>query len=67
MLSDEAKILETDISKGSESKSISPRNVPSHGLRGSASFGHRDRDLYSPGELSNTKNVANPVTRSRKG
>ncbi|XP_027123262.1 uncharacterized protein [Coffea arabica] len=68
MLSDEAKILETDISRGSESKSISPRTVPSHGLlRGSASFGHRDRDLYSPGELSNMKNVANPVARSRKG
>ncbi|KAL3511862.1 hypothetical protein ACH5RR_024579 [Cinchona calisaya] len=67
MLSDEAKILETDISRGSESNSTSPRNVPSRGLRGSASFGHRNRDLHSPGGLRNVKNVAGPVTRSRKG
>ncbi|KAL3528842.1 hypothetical protein ACH5RR_008164 [Cinchona calisaya] len=68
LLSDEAKALETDISRGSESNSASPRNVPTHGFRGSSSFSRRDRDLYSPPrELSNMKNVGGPVTRSRKG
>ncbi|GMP34717.1 hypothetical protein CsSME_00007477 [Camellia sinensis var. sinensis] len=68
MLTDEAKILETEAFKGTESSLGSPRNVPSHGLRGSASFGHRDRDrdLYSP-ESPNTRNVSGPGSRSRKG
>lgn len=60
MLTDEAKILETEVSSLG-----SPRNVSSpHGLRGSASFGHRD--LYSP-ESVNTRTVSGPGSRSRKG
>ncbi|XP_059644719.1 uncharacterized protein LOC132286403 [Cornus florida] len=60
MLTEEAKILET-----SEPSLGSPRNIPSHGLRGSSSFGHRD--LYSPPESANMRNVAASSSRSRKG
>ncbi|KAL6972840.1 hypothetical protein U1Q18_027014 [Sarracenia purpurea var. burkii] len=65
MLTDETKILETEAFKGSDSSlGSSPRTVPTHGLRGSASFGHRDP--HSP-ESNNTKNVSSPGSRSRKG
>ncbi|GFZ07970.1 Mov34/MPN/PAD-1 family protein [Actinidia rufa] len=62
MLTDETKILETEAFKGSDSSLVSPRNVPPHGLRGSASFGHRD--LYSPPE---SVGMRSPGSRSRKG
>ncbi|KAF5954575.1 hypothetical protein HYC85_007431 [Camellia sinensis] len=65
MLNDEAKILETEASKCSKSSSGSPRNVQSHGLRGSASFGHRD--LYGHTESHNLRKVVGPGSRSRKG
>ncbi|KAJ0075402.1 hypothetical protein Patl1_34458 [Pistacia atlantica] len=61
MLMDEAKMLETDASKGGESSS-SPRHPPSHGLRGSALVGHRD--LHSS---ANLRTVSSPGSRSRKG
>ncbi|GMQ08850.1 hypothetical protein CsSME_00052412 [Camellia sinensis var. sinensis] len=65
MLNDEAKILETEASKCSKSSSGSTRNVQSHGLRGSASFGHRD--LYGHTESHNLRKVVGPGSRSRKG
>ncbi|KAK3026081.1 hypothetical protein RJ639_040753 [Escallonia herrerae] len=65
MLTDEAKILETEAIRGNESSSASPRNVSSPGLRGSASFGRRD--VYSPAESLNTRLVGSASSRSRKG
>ncbi|XP_034695956.1 uncharacterized protein LOC117922065 [Vitis riparia] len=64
ILTDEARTLETEAFKGSESSSGSPRNFQSHGIRGSASFGHRD--LY-PAESINLRSVAGPGSRSRRG
>ncbi|XP_052181595.1 uncharacterized protein LOC127794492 isoform X2 [Diospyros lotus] len=60
MLADEAKTLETEAFKGSDSSLSSPRNVSSRGFRTSTSFG---RELYSPTEAVNLRNVAG----SRKG
>nr|CAN81936.1 hypothetical protein VITISV_005282 [Vitis vinifera] len=57
ILTDEARSLETEAFKGSESSSGSPRNFQSHGIRGSASLGHRD--LY-PAESINLRSVAGP-------
>lgn len=54
-LADEAKILESEVSKGSETNSTSPRPSRSSG----GSFGHRD--LYSP-----PRNLAGSGSRSRK-
>ena len=65
MLTDETKILETEAFKGSDSSLVSPRNVPPHGLRGSASFGHRD--LYGPPDSVGMRSVASPGSRSRRG
>ncbi|XP_057473176.1 uncharacterized protein LOC130761658 [Actinidia eriantha] len=65
MLTDETKILETEAFKGSDSSLVSPRNVPPHGLRGSASFSHRD--LYGPPDSVGMRTVASPGSRSRKG
>ncbi|KAL2458742.1 Mov34/MPN/PAD-1 family protein [Forsythia ovata] len=53
MLADEAKLLEPEISRGSESNS-SPRS-PSQGIRG------------SPSGFNHTRNVVGPGSRSRKG
>ena len=66
ILTDEARALESEAFKGSEPpSSVSPRNVQSHGVRGSsASFGHRD--LYPP-ESINLRTVAGPGNRSRRG
>ncbi|XP_075667269.1 uncharacterized protein LOC142636866 isoform X1 [Castanea sativa] len=64
-LTNEAKTLETEALKGVESSSGSPRQVPSHGLRGNTSSGHRD--LYSPTEPTTTRSVAGSGSRSRKG
>ncbi|RVW81644.1 hypothetical protein CK203_044492 [Vitis vinifera] len=64
ILTDEARSLETEAFKGSESSSGSPRNFQSHGIRGSASLGHRD--LY-PAESINLRSVAGPGSRSRRG
>ncbi|XP_044487604.1 uncharacterized protein LOC123212505 isoform X2 [Mangifera indica] len=61
MLTDEAKMLETDASRGSESSS-SPHHTPSHGLRGSALVGHRD--LHGS---ANVRTLSSPGSRSRKG
>ncbi|KAM7480373.1 hypothetical protein LguiA_028586 [Lonicera macranthoides] len=67
MLTDEAKILENEGSRGSEltSTSVSPRNVSSPGVRGSGPFGHRD--LYKPAEPVNSRSVSGSGSRSRKG
>lgn len=64
-LTNEAKTLETEALKGVESSSGSPRQAPSHGLRGNTSSGHRD--LYSPTEPTPTRSVAGSGSRSRKG
>lgn len=64
ILTDEARVLETEAFKGSEPISGSPRNLQSHGSRGSASFGHRD--LYPP-ESINLRTVAGSGSRSRRG
>ncbi|XP_030971466.1 lys-63-specific deubiquitinase BRCC36-like [Quercus lobata] len=63
-LTNEAKSLETEAPKGVESSSGSPRQAPSHGLRGNTSSGHRD--LYSPTEPTTTRSVAGSGSRSRK-
>lgn len=65
MLTEEAKMLEAEVVRGTESSSGSPRNVSSHGLRGSASPGHRE--LFSPAESVNARNIAGSGSRSRKG
>ena len=65
LLTDEVKSLETETHRGSESSSGSPRQVSSHALRGSASFGHRD--LFSPTGSVSPRSVAGPGSRSRKG
>lgn len=65
MLTEEAKRLEAEAIKGSESSSVSPRNVSSHGHRGSGSFGRRD--MYSHAESVIMRNVAGPGSRSRRG
>lgn len=57
MLADEAKVLESE-TKRAETTTVSPR-------RGSPSSGHKD--LYPPGELSNTRTFGSPGSRSRKG
>lgn len=57
MLADEAKVLESE-TKRAETTTVSPR-------RGSPSAGHKD--LYPPGELSNTKSFGSSSSRSRKG
>lgn len=64
-LINEAKALEAEAPKGGESSSGSPRQVPSHGVRGNASFGHRD--LYSSAEPMSMRGVAGSGSRSRKG
>ncbi|XP_055961928.1 uncharacterized protein LOC126682599 isoform X2 [Mercurialis annua] len=43
MLTDEAKLLESETFRGNESASRSPRNVPSLSVRNTASFGSRTR------------------------
>lgn len=64
MLTEEEKHLDAEVIKGSESSSVSPRNVSSHGHR-SGSFGRRD--LYSPAESVTMRSVAGPGSRSRRG
>ncbi|CAK7356578.1 unnamed protein product [Dovyalis caffra] len=59
-LTDETKSLEMEASKGSELSSRSPRQVPSHGLRGSASSGQRD--FHDSSESFSSRTVA---SRSR--
>ncbi|XP_048322631.2 uncharacterized protein LOC107405760 [Ziziphus jujuba] len=65
LLNDEAKHLETEALRVGEPSSRSPRQVSSHGLRGSASVGHRD--LYSPAESIGPRTVSSPGSRSRRG
>ncbi|KAJ7962890.1 Lys-63-specific deubiquitinase BRCC36 [Quillaja saponaria] len=65
LLTDEAKTLETVAFRGGESHLGSPRQAPSHGLRGSPSFGHRD--LHPSSESPSSRNLGSPGSRSRKG
>lgn len=65
LLNDEAKNLETEALRVGEPSSRSPRQVSSHGLRGSASVGHRD--LYSSAEPIGPRTVSSPGSRSRRG
>ncbi|XP_071716923.1 uncharacterized protein [Rutidosis leptorrhynchoides] len=59
LLANEAKILETESTRGVESSS--PRNVSVHGHRGSP------KDLYSPFESSKMRSISGSSSRSRKG
>ncbi|KAH1056340.1 hypothetical protein J1N35_034405 [Gossypium stocksii] len=61
VLTDEAKMLETEASKGSGPSS--PHTV-SHGFRGSASVGQRD--LHSSAEPISMRTFSGPGSRSRK-
>ncbi|KAG8491029.1 hypothetical protein CXB51_014174 [Gossypium anomalum] len=61
VLTDEAKMLETEASNGSGP--ISPHTV-SHGFRGSASVGQRD--LHSSAEPISMRTFSGPGSRSRK-
>lgn len=61
MLTDEAKMLEREALRVSESTSGSPRNLSSHGVRGSASYGHRDST-----ESVSVKSPSGSSSRSRK-
>nr|XP_043624012.1 lys-63-specific deubiquitinase BRCC36 [Erigeron canadensis] len=60
MLANEAKILEKESARGADSSSSSPRNVSTHGHRGSP------KDLYSPFESNNARSVSGSGSRSRK-
>ncbi|KAH7565087.1 hypothetical protein JRO89_XS09G0130500 [Xanthoceras sorbifolium] len=62
MLTDEAKTLETEACRGSESSAASPHRSPSHGLRASNLVGHRD--LHSSADV---RTLAGLGSRSRKG
>lgn len=61
MLDEEAKQLEAEAIKGSDSSSVSPRNV---GHRGSGSFGRRD--VYNPAESVIMRNVSGSGSRSKR-
>lgn len=65
MLNDEVKNLETEAIKVGEPSARSPRQVPSHGLRGSATVGHRD--LYSSTESKGARSVSSSGSRNRRG
>ncbi|XP_015573830.1 uncharacterized protein LOC8271400 isoform X2 [Ricinus communis] len=65
MLTDEAKVLESETFRGSESASRSPHLVSSHGLRGSASSGARD--MHNSSESLSVRAVASPGSRTRSG
>ncbi|KAF3450844.1 hypothetical protein FNV43_RR06933 [Rhamnella rubrinervis] len=65
MLNDEVKNLETEAIRVGEPSSRSPRQVSSHGLRGSASVGHRD--LYSLTESKGARSVSSSGSRNRRG
>lgn len=55
MLTDEAKSLESEAFKGSDSSLSSPHHSPSHGLRGSAYF-HTSSDVRTaPGSGSRSR------------
>ncbi|KAL1809692.1 hypothetical protein ACET3Z_026682 [Daucus carota] len=61
MLAEEAKQLEAEVIKGTDSSSVSPRNV---GHRGSGSFSRRD--VYSPSEPVIVRNVSGSGSRSKR-
>lgn len=66
MLTDEAKNLEAEGTRGSEPISGSPRQVhSSHGPRGSASPGHRE--FYSSADSTGSRTFSGPGSRSRRG
>ncbi|KAL5575669.1 hypothetical protein UlMin_017368 [Ulmus minor] len=65
MLNNEAKKLETEAIRGSETSSLSPRQAPSHSPRGSASPAHKD--LYRAAESLGARSVSGSGSRSRKG
>jgi len=64
-LINEAKTSETEAPKGGESSSGATRQVASPGVRGNASFGHRD--MYSSNEPISMRGVVGSGSRSRKG
>lgn len=65
MLKDEAKNLEVEAVRGSELSSGSPRQVPLHGPRGSASPSRKD--LYSSSESIGARTVSGSGSRGRRG
>lgn len=62
LLTEEAKMLETEANRGSESSGASPRRSPSQALRGSHLTGQRD--LHSSADV---RTVAGPSNRSKRG
>lgn len=60
MLANEAKTLEKETTRGVDVSSSSPRNVSSHGHRGSP------KDLYNPFESNNSRSISGSSSRSRK-
>ncbi|KAL3840949.1 hypothetical protein ACJIZ3_025540 [Penstemon smallii] len=62
LLAEEAKDLESELSRGGSPSNSSPRS-PSQGLRSNSSSGHRD--LYPPADISHLKTVSG--SRSRRG
>lgn len=65
MLTNEARILETEALRVVESTPGSPRQVPSHGLRGNAVLG--PSDLHSSAEPTGIRSIAGSSSRSRRG
>nr|GEU37390.1 Lys-63-specific deubiquitinase BRCC36-like [Tanacetum cinerariifolium] len=61
LLANEGKVLEKESTRGVDSSSSSPRDVSSHGHRGSP------KDLYSPFESNSARSVSGSSSRSRKG
>ncbi|XP_026441857.1 uncharacterized protein LOC113341033 [Papaver somniferum] len=65
MLTEEAKALEIESTRGSDSSMMSsPRGSPSHGLRGNAAMGQRD--LYPPVESVGVRSPSGIGSRSRR-
>ncbi|XP_010254341.1 PREDICTED: uncharacterized protein LOC104595340 [Nelumbo nucifera] len=65
MLTEEAKTLEIDAIRGSESNMESTRNYPTHGHRGSPQLGQRDS--YNSSDSTSQRSPVGISSRSRKG
>ncbi|KAF5453212.1 hypothetical protein F2P56_028129 [Juglans regia] len=65
MLINEAKRLAAECIRGGDSSLGSSRQVPSHGLRGNAVYGHTNS--YSSAEPVSMMTVASPGSQRRKG
>ncbi|GAA0172562.1 translation initiation factor [Lithospermum erythrorhizon] len=70
LLAEEGKLLETEVLTIASSQrslpSRSPQGSPLERTRGSAPFGHKDRDLHNPSEHPSTRNVGSPGVQTTK-